>query len=172
MIKNRIDVKDQRFGKLTVISSVGKDYRQHMIWNCICDCGNTTNVSIYRLLDGRTKSCGCLRNKPYEKHGLSNINPRLYKIWRSMRERCNNPNKKCYQWYGAKGVTICENWNSYPPFYYWSLENGYANNLTIDRIDSNGNYEPNNCQWITKGENSSKAHKGIKRVCARGKHVN
>lgn len=79
-------------------------------------------------------------------------NTRLYSIWRSMRSRCNNPNTNNYKYYGAKGIKVCEEWNSFKTFYDWAINHGYSDNLTLDRIDSNKDYEPQNCHWISISE--------------------
>lgn len=90
--------------------------------------------------------------------GTAHSKHRLYSIWGNMKQRCNNPNANGYAYYGGKGVKVCSDWaEHFASFYKWSTENGYADNLTIDRIDSDGNYEPNNCRWITKSKNSRRA---------------
>lgn len=101
---------------------------------------------------------------------------RLYRTWTNMRARCNNPNEKKYQLYGGRGITVCEEWSTYQTFKDWALSNGYTDELTIDRIDVNGNYEPNNCQFILNSENAGKdkitinrkQYKDIKALIAAG----
>lgn len=146
-----------KFGKLKVIKqSDTKNNKRY--WECICDCGNKTIVPTSRLKNGHIKSCGCLSReittKRNMKHGKGHT--RLYKIWAGIKKRCLN--KKCisYKNYGGRGIIICDEWkDSFEIFYEWSMNNGYNKNLTIDRIDVNGNYEPNNCRWITMKEQSN-----------------
>lgn len=154
MVK-KVNLTGQRFGRLVVLADSGKRYKgKSILWRCICSCGNITDVAGYNLKNGNTKSCGCLQRK----HGESNRNiTRLYRIWRNMKTRCYNPNQSNYKYYYAKGIKVYKKWkNDYLTFKKWALANGYKNDLTIDRIDNNGNYEPLNCQWITLSENSKK----------------
>ena len=112
----------------------------------------------------RQKSCGCWRGRPT--HHQSGT--RLYRIWANIRQRCLNPNIPDYQYYGAKGIKVCDEWkNSFESFMAWALQNGYADGLTIDRIDSSGDYEPKNCRWITQSENVSRANRERSRPWAK-----
>lgn len=152
------DLTDKKFCRLTVIERAENNKHNRAQWKCICDCGNTIIVSGNALLKGNTKSCGCLtaeaiRKSKNKKHGMSNT--RIFHCWSAMKDRCNNPNNKAYKNYGGRGITICPEWMEFQPFYDWSMANGYADNLTIDRINVNGNYEPSNCQWITKKEQNN-----------------
>ncbi len=87
------------------------------------------------------------------KHGLCGT--ALYNVWQTMKQRCNNPNCRGYQWYGARGVRVCEEWQDIENFYRWAINNGYREGLTLDRIDTTGDYEPKNCRWITMSEQQS-----------------
>lgn len=158
------DIKGQRFGRLIAVMPTRKRKRECVVWLCQCDCGKLTEVESHSLLKGHTKSCGCLQKEIARainlKHGDNRgyESSRLYKIWRHMKSRCLNPKTHGYCYYGGKGVSIFIRWqNNYIEFKSWALANGYQDNLTIDRINSDGNYEPGNCQWITKSENSRKA---------------
>ena len=145
-----IDLTGQRFGKLKVIELAAKDKRGECKWLCKCDCGNTKVVYGYHLRKGHTVSCGCHMLVTHKTHGESKT--RLYKIWLKMRDRCSNPKSENYKYYGGQGVTICKEWADYEAFKIWALNNGYSNELTIDRIDPCGNYEPSNCRWVTMTE--------------------
>lgn len=137
----------QKFEKLLVVSREPSKNGRAM-WLCQCDCGNYTIVKGKQLLNGNTKSCGCLRKEVKIKHGK--YNTRLYTIWRSMKQRCYNKNNIRYKHYGGRGVAVCDEWlNDFMTFYTWAVSHGYDDNLTIDRIDVNKNYEPNNCRWLT-----------------------
>lgn len=153
-----IDLKGQKFGKLTVLERViikGKPTR----WLCQCDCGNGIVATSGNLRNGHTQSCGCLRVIKNSKHGY--YKTKLFQVWQSMLQRCFNPKDKGYKNYGNRGITVCDEWrNSFQSFHDWAYKNGYKeeilpngiNKLTIDRIDCNGNYEPSNCRWITNKE--------------------
>ena len=164
---NKKDLTGQRFGRLIVIMDTNKRTRcRKVIWLCRCDCGNLTEASGNHLICGRTKSCGCLQkeiaSKRLYKHGEKNeyYETRLHRIWRGIKSRCLNQNSINYHSYGRRGIKIYPEWkNNYIAFKKWALANGYQSHLTIDRINHRGDYEPNNCQWITKSENSKKSHR-------------
>lgn len=153
-----IDLTGQRFGKLVVIGrNESKKYKNRPLWQCKCDCGNITNVPTSALRSGNTKSCGCgqreklaERNRLSAKHGAKRIGneERLYNIWEQMRYRCQRKSHEAYKYYGAKGIKVCDEWETdYAAFKKWAEANGYKDNLSIDRIDSSGDYCPQNCRW-------------------------
>ena len=148
-----IDLTGQRFGRLTVIKRSGNKGKDSA-WLCVCACGNEHIVSTTNLKNGHSTSCGCLkreyvRNKSLI-HGQSNTH--IYYIWATMIQRCTNPKCKPYEHYGARGITVCEEWRDFNNFYKWSISSGYQDGLSIERIDVDGNYSPQNCEWICRGD--------------------
>ena len=154
MSKNSTDISGMRFGKLVAEYKSGTTKNGESVWFCRCDCGNTSEVMIYRLLSGNTKSCGCMKNKIGDitrTHGRSHT--RLYNVWISMKARCNNEHDRRYADYGGRGITYCDEWSDFARFEEWAMSNGYDENAafgecTLDRIDADGNYEPSNCRFV------------------------
>ena len=146
------DMTGKRFGRLIVIKYTGCKK-----WRCQCDCGSVVDVLGVLLRNGHTKSCGCLRkdvaHTSKTKHGK--YHARVYRTWASIVQRCCNSNYKDFKNYGARGITMCDEWkNDFQAFYDWAISNGYNDSLTIDRIDNNKGYEPSNCRWATKKQQS------------------
>ena len=154
---SRIDLTGKRFGRLTAIKDTKKIKGSCVVWLCKCECGRSIEVISASLLSGNTKSCGCLAREITEKrntiHSLSRDKDgkrtRLYGIWVRMRQRCKDKNLKDYARYGGRGIKVCKEWSNYKNFYDWALANGYRANLSIDRKDNDGDYEPSNCKWST-----------------------
>lgn len=151
------DFTGMRFGRLVVIKQLGRNAHHDMVYLCQCDCGNTTAVIASSLNSGNTRSCGFLHG---EFHGCSD--DRLYSVWQTMKARCRNKNSDKYKDYGGRGIRVCDEWvHSFSAFRDWALENGYDydapyGQCTLDRIDVDGDYCPDNCRWadaITQASN-------------------
>lgn len=182
----KLNLVGERYGRLLVIKQ-GKVENGRTYSICQCDCGNIVEVMNKSLRSGITCSCGCLKKDNARKLGLrtgkDNIKKalpyahkkntthgktkdRLYKIYQSIHQRCENKNSTGWKYYGAKGITVCKEWNNFINFNNWALENGYTDDLTIDRINPNKGYCPENCRWVTKSENSQRAGEQNRRYWA------
>jgi hypothetical protein len=144
-----IDLTGQKFGRWAVLGRGGKNKQGKILWECICDCGKYAMVEGNSLKSGNSTSCGCYGKTTQLKHGMHNT--KIYKVWSAMKRRCYSPNDKAYKNYGAKGIQVCEEWSdSFENFYIWAINNGYKEGLSIDRVNSSGNYEPSNCRWTDR----------------------
>ena len=164
----KLDLTNKRFGRLVAKTDVGKNKSGAYIWECKCECGNIVNIASADLVRGHSTSCGCVRidsclelskkglniNHSAKTHGMSQT--RIYRIWKDMLRRTNNPDRQNYSYYGGRGIGVCEEWkNSFELFYDWSVANGYSDSLEIDRKDNDKNYCPENCRWVEKTVNAN-----------------
>lgn len=143
------DLTGRRFGLLTVLEKQD-NLGGHINWRCKCDCGNITVARGAVLTSGHKQFCESCQRKLRGSTWRSDN--RIYKIWKHMLERCEVQKDRYFHCYGGRGIEVCSEWHDYDIFLEWSLKNGYADNLTIDRVDVNGNYEPSNCRWATQKE--------------------
>ena len=161
--KNIKDLSGEKYGRLTVLGLSWSNKNGDCYFKCQCDCGNEKIIRGQYLKTGRVKSCGCLTKEriPANKtHGMSKT--RLFKIWSGMKQRCYNPNNNKYSVYGGRGIRVCDDWiKDFISFKEWAMKNGYSENLSIDRIEPNGNYEPSNCRWATMEEQANNTRKTI-----------
>lgn len=160
------DISNEQFGYWTVLEYAGSNEKKEAMWKCRCKCGTIRIIPGKNLRTKRSRSCGCMQrevaresriqsNKERAKHGYRKT--RLYNIWSGMKQRCLNPNDPGYKDYGSRGITICDEWKEFPKFKDWALNNGYADNLSIDRIEVDKGYSPDNCRWATpKTQNNNK----------------
>lgn len=153
-VKKNQSIAGNRYGRLTVLSAFTRSRRGWL--HCLCDCGEEKAIRRDHVVSGRVVSCGCygktLGAKRNRTHGLTGT--RLYRIWKDMRNRCRNKNVPGYPSWGGRGIRVCEEWGSFEPFFEWSVKHGYEESLTLDRLDNNGDYTPENCRWVTMKEQS------------------
>lgn len=149
------------FGRLTVLERCGeqtsKGGRKRPLWKCKCECGNIVYEVRDNLVSDRAKSCGCLQKElqsaKMKTHGgtANNNKEKLYNVWCSMKRRCDSPNTLAYSYYGGRGISVCDEWyNDYSAFRDWAIENGYREGLSIDRLDNNKGYCPENCALVDR----------------------
>ena len=153
----------KKYGKLTVLKLDEKRSGKRKYYICQCDCGNLKSVRDDCLKSGNTKSCGCLL-KEINNSKTQYTKEKLYYVWAGMKSRCNNPNTHRYEDYGGRGIKVYDEWNGehdYVNFRTWAINNGYSEGLTIDRIDVNGNYEPNNCRWVNQHVQSRNTRRNL-----------
>lgn len=147
------DLTGKQFGRLTAIERLpphGKNTA--LMWACRCECGGTAIVRGTDLVNGHTMSCGCYRKM---QKAMPNGEMRLHRIWANMKQRCSNSKSKDYRYYGERGIQVCVEWQDFEKFFYWAMSHGYKDGLTIERMDNDGDYCPENCKWIPKHKQNS-----------------
>lgn len=142
----------KQYGKLTVVGldNVQFKHGKKNMWVCKCECGKTKTMEPGNVLSGHSTTCGCGKTFHWAtKHGESSS--RLYSIWGKMCERCSTTTKEMHKDYAGRGIRLCDEWKKYENFAAWAMKNGYSNGLSIERVNNNGNYCPENCIWIDRG---------------------
>lgn len=155
----KLDLTGQRFGRWTVLECCGRSNDGQKVYLCRCDCGTEKKIRSGNLRNGDTQSCGCLAAEKNAERSRKRLlvhggcGTRLYRIWFDMRRRCGYEKSINWHLYGGRGIKVCEEWeNNFVAFRDWALENGYSDELQLDRIDNDRNYEPGNCKWSSRVE--------------------
>ena len=170
-----LDLTGKKFNRLTALKRVENNKHGQAVWLCKCNCGNEIKVVASELKRGHVKSCGCLNlenciNNLPDNHTHRLSRTPIYRMWFLMRQRCENPKHKSYKDYGGRGIKICDKCLKPDNFFKWAFENGYAKGLTIDRIDNNGNYCPENCRFVSMHEQSRNKRNNVK-IMYKGKEM-
>ncbi len=148
-----------RFGRLVLHCKVSIQGSRNTKWSCRCDCGETVVVPTSHLGNGHTKSCGCLQAEARTTHGFAKT--RMHKLWLQIRYRCNPKSSEVHPYHSGRGITLCQEWNDFSVFRTWALSSGYEDGLTIDRINNDKGYLPENCRWVPRQEQGRNVRRNL-----------